>query len=293
MTVLLLCHGAHRRARRWTAKYHHWFAQQGREVRAFYTTNDSSQDAEQLQPVVAQVTEIVVLAGDGTLHWLINTLSADQLQGVAISVIPLGTGNDFARDLGVTDKRWRMQRSERFQRHSVTLGQWGDHLFINAASSGLTAELIATQSLLTKRLFGRFSYLLGVLRWWWRFRPARDNQQPVLRSYLAGRYLGGGIALAPHAERTSTQLTAVTIKQASRWQLLGVLWAVLRQTHTNGDKPHPLVEVNKVTESRLTDKLIEMDGEGYRLTANNQPQDRIRVRPNYLTVLTPKVSKGE
>src|SRR5690606_18797788 len=47
----------------------------------------------------AGCSRVIAAGGDGTLHEVVNGLGADS--GVGVGLLPLGTGNDFARALGV------------------------------------------------------------------------------------------------------------------------------------------------------------------------------------------------
>ena len=45
---------------------------------------------------------VVVAGGDGTLHAVVNGLyRAGQLESTCLGLVPLGTGNDFARGVGI------------------------------------------------------------------------------------------------------------------------------------------------------------------------------------------------
>src|ERR687890_1292542 len=45
---------------------------------------------------------VVVAGGDGTLHAVVNGLyRAKQLESTCLGLVPLGTGNDFARGVGI------------------------------------------------------------------------------------------------------------------------------------------------------------------------------------------------
>src|SRR5687768_16418116 len=52
------------------------------------------------QAVAAGCTRIVATGGDGTLNEVLNGLT-DRLDDVEVGLIPLGTANDFAREMGI------------------------------------------------------------------------------------------------------------------------------------------------------------------------------------------------
>lgn len=284
MTILLIEHGASRRARTWRPRYQRWFEQQGDDVLTLTTEADGGTDILTLHRLLERANEVVLLAGDGTLHWLVNQLTEEQAQRLLIAVIPCGTGNDFARDMACNHAQWRMQSADRLSQQTIDIGEVNGIRFVNAASCGLPADLIHRQSANLKRWLGRVSYLAGVLGWWVRYRY-RGQTTPVLVSVLAGRYLGGGIQLAPGATREQGQLTQVTVAAAKKRHLLRVLWCVLRGTHSH----HPLVTVT-TAESFVTEAAaLEVDGEYYSLS--NDPLSnaaKITVQKRFLKVRIPK-----
>lgn len=261
MTILLVTHGASRQAQQWSQRYQQWFSEQGADVLMLSTVVNGDVDILRLHQLLERANEVVVLGGDGTLHWLINQLTEEQAQRLLISIVPCGTGNDFARDMSLTSPAWRMCSEQQLSQQPIDIGEVNGIRFINAASQGLTADLVARQSIMLKRWLGRFSYLVGVLSWWLRYRY-NDPKQSVLNSVLIGAYLGGGIKLAPDAKRQGGQLTQIIVKAAPKWRLLGVLWDVLRANHAQ----NPLVSVEQRGRFVLPPSVLEIDGECYIMT---------------------------
>ncbi|HAD49336.1 MAG TPA: hypothetical protein DCF92_11185, partial [Idiomarina sp.] len=185
MTILLIEHGASRRARHWQPRYQNWLQQQGHDVLTLKTQADETIDILNLHRLLERANEVIVLAGDGTAHWLVNQLTEEQAQRLLISVIPCGTGNDFARDIGLYRADWRMQPEELLSQRQLDIAEINGIRFLNAASDGLPVDLIRQQSAGMKRWLGKFSYLTGVLGWWLRYRYTGQST-PVLSSVLVG-----------------------------------------------------------------------------------------------------------
>lgn len=259
MTILLIEHTASRRSKRWSRRYHRWLERQNYTVLPFSISAGEDTDILQLHRYLERANEIVLLAGDGSLHWLVNQLTDEQAQRLIISVIPCGTGNDFARDCGLKKLNWRMRDESEFSHRQLDIGEVNGIRFVNAVSVGLPADLVQAQSPQQKKWFGRLSYLLGVLGWWWRYQPDKTNT-PLLQSVLVGRYLGGGIELAPMATRQDGQLTRVSVYPAPKLKLLGVLRAVLNGKHVS----HPLVTIEQADNYIIKPRVLEIDGELYR-----------------------------
>ena len=57
---------------------------------------------------------MVVAGGDGSLHAVVTALyRRDDLAGTVLGLVPLGTGNDFARTIGIPLDRGRRPRRAR------------------------------------------------------------------------------------------------------------------------------------------------------------------------------------
>ena len=262
MTVLLIEHGASRRSKKWSRNYRRWFERQQnpQTLLTLTTSAERGVDILQLHSMLERANEIVLLAGDGTLHWLVNQLTEEQAQRLIISVVPCGTGNDFARDVGLTKPDWRMSEDEQLQLRRVDVADINGTRFVNAASLGLTVDLVRDQSVQIKYWLGRVSYVVGLLGWWFGYRYDRGTT-PILSSILVGRYLGGGLKLAPGANREDGMLVRVAVKPAPKLQLLGLLWAVLRGVHSD----HPLITTEQAERFVIGPDTLEIDGELQRL----------------------------
>src|SRR3712207_9594773 len=64
----------------------------------------ATKDPEELAAVLDRCDgrPVVVAGGDGTLHAVVNGLHRGrQLESTCLGLVPLGTGNDFARGVGI------------------------------------------------------------------------------------------------------------------------------------------------------------------------------------------------
>jgi diacylglycerol kinase (ATP) len=110
---------------------------------------------------------VVAAGGDGTLFEVINGYFKNPEQGrIPLGVLPIGTGNAFARDFELDVSRWKnaieIIRLGRPRRVDVgkyhTHGQ--DYYFINILGLGFVADVGKTAQRL--KFLGNVSYTLGV-----------------------------------------------------------------------------------------------------------------------------------
>jgi YegS/Rv2252/BmrU family lipid kinase len=134
-------------------------------------------DGERLAAVAAErgATRLVIAGGDGTVSEVVSgLLQSARAEAVEIALLPLGTGRDFARLLGLgTDLDVSVARLASGKRRHVDAGRIRCRApdgservrcFLNIASIGLSAESarwLAVQGRRRKR--GPFSYVVSAL----------------------------------------------------------------------------------------------------------------------------------
>ncbi len=120
-------------------------------------------------------TTVVAAGGDGTVNEVINGLAADLrlLPGVRLGLLPVGTMNVFARELGVPlqwDKAWEVVCHGREHRVDLPYVEWGGQIgarrryFAQLGGAGLDSRAIALVSWRQKKLLGPVAYVLAGIR---------------------------------------------------------------------------------------------------------------------------------
>lgn len=111
---------------------------------------NEAEEAEALGTTVAAGDVVVVGGGDGTVSLIVKTLFRQgRAADVGVLVLPLGTGNDLAHCLGLTLPPDPVRLLADFRpgsaaRHEVAVWQMGSQYFVNYASFGLDAQILAT-----------------------------------------------------------------------------------------------------------------------------------------------------
>ncbi|WP_232819778.1 diacylglycerol/lipid kinase family protein [Haloprofundus halophilus] len=106
------------------------------------------------------VRRLAVAGGDGTLHEVVTGLfEVDALGDVTVGIVPVGTANIFARNVGVEDVEAGFNLLENGEKRRIDLGVAGEEPFVVSAVAGLTAETsVATSAALKERL-GSLAFL--------------------------------------------------------------------------------------------------------------------------------------
>jgi diacylglycerol kinase (ATP) len=115
-----------------------------------------------------QYDGVIAAGGDGTLFEVINGYYKNLGQGkIPIGVLPIGTGNAFARDLELDVSRWEeaVEIIRLGKPRKVDVGVFHTHgqsyYFLNIMGLGFVADVGKTAQKL--KIFGNIAYTLGVL----------------------------------------------------------------------------------------------------------------------------------
>ena len=234
----------------------------GLEIERTRAPRDASRIAREASR--AGVKRLIVGGGDGTLGEVVSGLLAAGLgQETEIGLLPLGSGCDFARTVGVPralDQAIDALRSGLCRRvdagrvvHTGPGGEEETRFFLNEASFGLSGSIVDSVNRHPGKLGPRAGFLrasLGAI--------ARHHQPDVvvrvdgkevhagriaLVQAANGRYCGAGMEMAPGAECDDGLLDVVIVKALSRPRLGYNLPSLYSGRHVN----HPAVSVHRGT----------------------------------------------
>lgn len=280
--IAIYYHQLRPRILRLVAMYEQYFHRLGCEVSIIASTPSRCVDIQQLTALRGDIDELMVMGGDGSVNIAAQVFAHSD---VPISVVPLGTGNDFARDNGIFDASWRLQES--YEKRHVAMGRCGEHFFVNHAGAGLTVDLIRLQRPWMKRLLRGGSYVLAILRYlcgpYEKRSSIRDAETGALydaQIVAVSRFIGGGIPIYPSANRSEGLLQWAAVPRASRWCQFKVLVQVLRGRIEQTE----LVDLSVGSQFMIGDSehSIELDGDSF----DTGPQ-QIQVIPKGLTIYVP------
>lgn len=203
---------------------------------------------------------IIIGGGDGTISSVVDHFA---YANVVFGLLPLGTANSFARELGIPvslEAAIEVITNGRVADVDMVLIN-GDY-FVNTATLGLAPAIARSTPHTLKKFFGRAAYLLvGVVKFL-SFRPFRvritqgDHQRDfdALQVLLAnGRYFGG-MLVAHDASPESRSVIVQMINGPSRWNLIRAWWAVAARR-----RPGPEI----VDEFVISDAVIEAEPPQY------------------------------
>ena len=211
--------------------------------------------------------EVVIAAGgDGTLNEVVNGIGGST---VRLGILPVGTMNVFATELGIPqgnlERAWSI--IEQGNVVEVDLPKANDTHFIQLAGVGLDAEVVRKTTADSKKALGPLSYLLTLVQ------VAAHKPSRVMLEAEGGRISEGSFALIgngrlyggpfPVFQRASLfdgLLDVLVFQNQSHWDVVRYFQAIAFGTHPQ----LPDVEYFQTSTLRVTssgDVPVELDGE--------------------------------
>lgn len=233
----------------------------------------------------------VVLGGDGSLNEVFNGLPpASRI----IGVIPSGTGDDLARNLGIPlDLEGACRTLIHGSTRPVDLVSTGRRLFAGIGGAGVDALVTRRANESRLPLRGRALYIWAVLRTLPAFRPFRftlegdgwEYSGPVMFAGVANTpSYGGGLRLSPPSKPDDGILEVCVVGEMSRLSLLACFPRLLSGTHL------ALPQVRLLSTRRLgmeSDRAADFYADGEFL--QRLPVE-LTVQPGALRVVVPDVA---
>ena len=219
---------------------------------------------------------VVVAGGDGTLHAVVNGLyGVGQLASTRLGLVPLGTGNDFARGVGIPlDPRAAAQVVlDGAARPIDLIVDDEDRVVVNNVHLGVGAQASRKATKWKPRL-GKAGYAVGALSASLRpqflhvdvFVDGKEvTLEEVVHDHLAqvaignGMYVGGGTALIPGAEVGDGQLVVIVSQAVGRWGRMAYAARLHGGTH------HMMNEV-----TRVRGRSVTVKGRPFHLVADGE-----------------------
>ncbi|HET7322890.1 MAG TPA: diacylglycerol kinase family protein, partial [Halococcus sp.] len=124
---------------------------------------ESAGDAVSLAEAAADdgVTLLAACGGDGTVQEVIRGLiEADALEQVRFGVLPAGTANIFAGDIGIRDIEHGFSVLETGDIREIDIGFADEIPFIKSCIAGLTADTSAATTSDMKARFGPLAFVI-------------------------------------------------------------------------------------------------------------------------------------
>jgi diacylglycerol kinase (ATP) len=262
------------------------FETAGIEVKLVPTTEAGSAGRLAQLAAAEGCDTVVACGGDGTVHEALQSMVGG---ATALGVIPLGTANALAADLGLPRDAVRSARMlldavpTRVPVGRVSFqdedGVSCTRFFVAAAGAGVDAYFFSRLNRRMKHRFGYLAYLAASLHLWATHHfplfeasftdaaggESRSEQVSQLLAVRIGNFGGLVRKLAPGADLLNSTLHVIAFKTGSRLRYLRFMSAVWFARHTYADE----IELVECSSVECTDidgdvrerSMVEADGE--------------------------------
>jgi YegS/Rv2252/BmrU family lipid kinase len=198
--------------------------------------------AEKLPP--QRFDGIVSLGGDGTNFHVLNGLMKyhDPATLPPLGIIPVGSGNSFARDLGICTTADGIQALIRGETRPVDVCSFTQDgqpwYFVNLTGFGFVTDVARTAHQFKR--FGDFSYVIGVFHRMLGLRfhrmeleidGKRIDGENCFVEFCNSRYTGGRMLMAPDAKIDDGWFDVVVVGPMSRRSLMATFPKIFKGTH--------------------------------------------------------------
>jgi diacylglycerol kinase (ATP) len=188
---------------------------------------------------VGNFTYVVAVGGDGTIHEVVNGLIPSQAK---LGILPVGTGNDLIRGLGITDHFEKaFDIILRGDTCFIDIGKIEHIYFHNGVGIGFDAW-VAYETLQERFFRGKLKYLAGIIKVLYKYNPPEMTlfyKEKVLQdrffmiNIANGLYMGGGFKLTPSAKFDDGELDLNIVTNLTKLKVFKNFLGVFSGKHTN------------------------------------------------------------
>lgn len=198
-------------------------------------------------PDNAEVDAALIFGGDGTVHRYLPHLRAN---GIPALVVPTGSGNDFARALGISSEKVALRAWEQFLAGKKNVRQIDlglirsgqeETVFCCVVGIGLDAEANARANRMPAWMRSSIGYPLAAIQALFSFAPAEihvttetveKKRLAILAAVGNAHRYGGGVKIVPKAILDDGLLDVCLVGRISKLKVLFCLPSIYFGGHT-------------------------------------------------------------
>ncbi|MFD1484272.1 diacylglycerol/lipid kinase family protein [Lacticaseibacillus baoqingensis] len=227
---------------------------------------------------------MLVIGGDGTLNQAITGLRQTRNPQMPVGYIPAGSGNDFARGIGMSQDpmvalEQVLQASQPIVRdigHYTEKTRGDTGYFVNNVGVGFDAAAVAAtnrsrfKKVLNRLHLGSLAYMVGVLTVFFSRKPfpvavyVNGKRTYIPQAFLVTTtnhpYFGGGVRILPSAKPTDGKLDLIVVEHLNTPYFLFLCLQLLLGRHTHYRRVH-VFEAARIELETSSLEFGQMDGE--------------------------------
>lgn len=258
-------------------------------VTASYPVRHPDRLPEIVKEAIRRKGDLVIAGGgDGTISSIVDYFA---YKDIVFGLLPLGTGNSFARTLGIPlDLEGAIDVIANGKVSAVDLGKVNDDYFANVISIGFPADVARNTPRRLKRLIGPLAYGIVGIKYFFTAEKFRctltsKDQQFTVNTHnviVANGSIYGITPIGLKADVDNKKLLVLTMDMINRWKLL-IFWIsfLTGKHHRLPELKYFLTESVTIQTSPV--KYIDIDGDSITKTPAS-----VSIASKALRVLVPQ-----
>ena len=244
-----------------------WVREKGHYVEVMTTFEPGDAAAHAADAARRGVDVVAAAGGDGTVNEVVNGLDG---YDVPLGIIPVGTANDFARQVGIpADADHAMDVILQRKPTRLDTASLNGRRFLNVSTAGVGAEVTAETPAEVKASLGPLAYAISGMRKFADFRARyacfvgkdfRFEGEFLMAAVGITRSTGGGTLVTPMASATDGLLDLCIVEKMSRRDFARMALRLKRGEHVGQDRVHYL-QLEWVTIDAKEAIAVNVDGE--------------------------------
>lgn len=218
--------------------------------------------------------DVILCGGDGTLNRFLNSVSHIDIKN-RVFYYAAGSGNDFLRDLGKPQGSEPLLLNGYFGTLPEVEFNEERIKFVNGIGFGLDGYCCVEGNEIRKKTRKKINYTKIALKGIMLFFKPRSGRVTVdgethefkkiwMATAMKGKYLGGGMMLAPYQDRNSDTLTLCVIHDCKIPTLLYAFTTVFKGKHVKFKKIVHFYTGSEISVEYDSPCDLQIDGESFR-----------------------------
>ncbi|MCY6483182.1 YegS/Rv2252/BmrU family lipid kinase [Clostridium aestuarii] len=212
---------------------------------------------------------VLIAGGDGTVDNVVNIMKKLKID-LPISILPVGTANDFARFIGMpqdVDKACEQILNSKIK--ALDLGKINDKYFINVASTGLFTDISQKTDVNLKNMMGKLAYYVKAVEQIPNLRKIGVKVHSLDKEFDGDMYLmlvfngqtAGNFKLAYKSDVTDGLFDVIIFKAGMIKDIITLFVKMLRGEHLEGFNGLIYFKTNKLKIECDENIVTDIDGE--------------------------------
>lgn len=216
--------------------------------------------------------DVVIFGGDGTLNKVANALSDCFIRN-DIYYYPCGTGNDFARDIGIINARYPIMINDYIKALPSVTVNGKQSKFINGVGFGIDGYCCEIGDILKSKNKSPNYAAIAIKGVLFHYKPVNATvivdgikyhfKKVWIAPTMFGRYYGGGMMPTPNQNRNAIdkKVSLMVFHSSGKFKTLIIFPSIFKGEHVKKKKNVTILQGKHITVTFDRPTSLQIDGE--------------------------------